>query len=228
MQTLISNKIDQFFKSLGHTPGPWKFEDEYVRAEVLNENDYGNQVADVIMRPENIYQDELRFNGALIAQAPQLLRTIAHTYLTLLVYFAYGEGSEDINLLRIRIDFVLADLRNKISLATSRECQELQTIFEDLAYNITTIDKVARKFAELMKAEIGIGKLKLVNEQDEDNTSNTCATHDFCDANMVMHEAMLHVTNIDASDEGTTDETRELWNEAWDHAKRNRFFLKIH
>lgn len=46
----------------------------------------------------------------------------------------------------------------------------------------------------------------------------SCATHDFCDANMVMLEA--------AGNSGVSEEDYETWNAAWDIAKKSEFELR--
>lgn len=50
---------------------------------------------------------------------------------------------------------------------------------------------------------------------------HVCATHDFCDANMVMAEAFKNVfgREVDINDDADTD----LWNTAWDLAKAKGF-----
>ena len=55
---------------------------------------------------------------------------------------------------------------------------------------------------------------------------NVCATHDFCDANMLMHEALCRcygVKDFPASNISESETLTRLWNEAWDIAKRNEF-----
>ena len=55
---------------------------------------------------------------------------------------------------------------------------------------------------------------------------NVCATHDFCDANMLMHEALCRcygVKDFPASNISGSEPLTGLWNEAWDIAKRNEF-----
>lgn len=55
-----------------------------------------------------------------------------------------------------------------------------------------------------------------------------CHSHDFCDANMAMHEAFKQVVGRDPTDyleknpEGSMDELDvAIWNAAWDYASRN-------
>ncbi len=51
----------------------------------------------------------------------------------------------------------------------------------------------------------------------------TCATHDFCDANMPMDEAFLSIVGHRMgdleSDDAADDADRALWSEAWDIAQ---------
>lgn len=53
--------------------------------------------------------------------------------------------------------------------------------------------------------------------------ARTCASHDFCDANMVMSAAWEEVTGQEAlweSDEEMDDRVIETWNRAWAMADR--------
>jgi len=52
-----------------HTPTPWKFEDEYVRADALNGDEGGNIVADVYTRPSHSHSPEMEANAAFIVRA---------------------------------------------------------------------------------------------------------------------------------------------------------------
>lgn len=55
-----------------------------------------------------------------------------------------------------------------------------------------------------------------------------CHSHDYVDANMVMQDALeIHDVDIwkhggdwDNEDEGMRDEVCNLWNDAWDYAKK--------
>ena len=51
-----------------------------------------------------------------------------------------------------------------------------------------------------------------------------CHTHDFCDANVVLHEIFLS-HGIDPADEGGVDKWGPLWNAAWNLAKASEFHV---
>jgi hypothetical protein len=63
--------------------------------------------------------------------------------------------------------------------------------------------------------------------------SKACASHDFCDANMLMAAAFAETfgrepfTTIDVEEGGTTEESLAaetlIWNQAWDWAKAGKF-----
>lgn len=82
---------------------------------------------------------------------------------------------------------------------------------------------LARKFSELLLAEIGAASLRAAVERNgrpEYKEHDSCATHDFCDANMVMlaaFESLGTPVNNDAP---------QLWNDAWTQAKLNGFFME--
>ena len=60
------------------------------------------------------------------------------------------------------------------------------------------------------------------------NYKNCCASHDFCDANMVMEDALIACgMDDDELEDGWcgTDPVTWLWNKAWAIAKDNNFFL---
>lgn len=74
----------------------------------------------------------------------------------------------------------------------------------------TAID-VGTKFSELMLEAIGRANLKevvVLNSVLE--SGRVCHSHDYCDANMVMLEA-IELAQCDDDDEG-------VWNEAWLYA----------
>lgn len=55
--------------------------------------------------------------------------------------------------------------------------------------------------------------------------SNVCASHDFCDANMIMAQAMKRLApSLDDAKIFEDSSLVALWNEAWGLAKRGAFF----
>lgn len=124
----IEKYLDQFFKDLKHTPGPWSMDDGHLFTDDKN-REY-NSIATI----HDIWKNDgtAEPNSKLIAQSPELLRTICRTYLMLLIKFAYGQNGT-CNEIRISLDGTLSDLRNQISIATGLQCQHIQDVFEQYA-----------------------------------------------------------------------------------------------
>jgi len=94
---------------------------------------------------------------------------------------------------------------------------------------------LARKFSELLLRDIGEDNLAEVNRRNavhaKQGDNGICASHDFCDANMTMLEAMAEVLDADENEicggpDGMSDATNALWIAAWDEAKANKFWRK--
>ena len=78
-------------------------------------------------------------------------------------------------------------------------------------------EALALKFVELLRADIGETdyiEVKRLNRTEA--YKNCCASHNFCDANMVMLEA---AESFGFGVPETDDEDVALWNAAWDFAK---------
>jgi hypothetical protein len=74
--------------------------------------------------------DDGSHNGKLISRAPDMLRSLCRTYLTLLVKFPFNDRQNStVREIRISLDGTLASLRNEISIATGLECQYIQDTF---------------------------------------------------------------------------------------------------
>jgi len=83
------------------------------------------------------------------------------------------------------------------------------------------VAKVAKRFCQLIRAELGNKMQDVVDRNRVESNRNVCHTHDFCDANMVMAEAMRAVGILHPSDE------QEIWNSSWDLAKAAEFKLDL-
>lgn len=128
----IEQYLDQFMGQMKHTPGPWEggHTPFYLRMK---------QTGDPITLRSDAHTEEIatvwtcmlptEANAKLIAQSPNMLRSICRTYLQLLLTFRYGQD-EKTNLLRIGLDSTLALLRNDITLATGLDGQYVQDTFE--------------------------------------------------------------------------------------------------
>lgn len=99
----------------------------------------------------------------------------------------------------------------------------------DPALAHSNIPMIAADFAARLLTEIGATNLsRAIIANRNDQSSLSCATHDYCDANMVM-DATLAAHNVatDAPDGATADEETafvirraDLFNAVWCHWKR--------
>jgi hypothetical protein len=90
---------------------------------------------------------------------------------------------------------------------------------------------VAKEFSRLLAGHLGDDLAVAVQSNRDETCEGVCHTHDYCDANMVMDEAMRNC-GIDpdlARDEDGEPvepfdtEFTNLWNAAWDLAKGVEF-----
>lgn len=74
-----------------------------------------------------------------------------------------------------------------------------------------TAENVARLFDATLRIEIGDDNYnEVVRLNRTAEYTGCCASHDFCDANMVMLKVFQMIGADDASDEGNS-----LWNRSW-------------
>lgn len=137
MNNLIEQYLDEFFKELQHTPGPWKV----ITTKDVKINRTGNEYTAMAIWGEctdiMYFHGKEEPNSKLIARAPDMLRTICRTYLTLLVKFPFNDRQNStVREIRITLDGTLSSLRNEISNATGLECQYIQDTFEDYTISI--------------------------------------------------------------------------------------------
>lgn len=132
---MIEQYLDEFFKDLKHTPGPWeKCSTQHNQGETMCiQTKKGKVISEVLVHFES--ELEAKSNTVLLSQAPETLRTLCRTYLTLLVKFAYGKTTVATTA-RILMNPELADLRNAISLSTGMGGKEVQDTFEHFVYRI--------------------------------------------------------------------------------------------
>lgn len=95
---------------------------------------------------------------------------------------------------------------------------------------VVTSQQIGILFADLLFKEIGQRKYnKVVDLNTMESRPGICHSHDFCDANMVMHAAFHKVGLAGAADFEENEqespahaESVAMWNEAWDYAKQTR------
>lgn len=87
--------------------------------------------------------------------------------------------------------------------------------------------RVARSFSAGLLKRLGKEKMAEVVRRNKTGAGGTCASHDFCDANMVMDAAMGEhgYGSGDWPDSAYLTDHAELWSAAWDLAKENDFFV---
>ncbi len=85
--------------------------------------------------------------------------------------------------------------------------------------------KIAKEFCRQLRAELSSDAIGTIIDLNNDETNpQICHTHDFCDANMVMHTAMEQVdSSLVTVDAFTSDKTTTLWSMAWTLAKKSEF-----
>lgn len=86
-----------------------------------------------------------------------------------------------------------------------------------------THDEIAAAFANVLSGwltEEQWAEMQALNAI-EPAGSDICHSHDFCDANMAMHEAMASLGVDVDRDWAGDDEMCALWNASWDHARKN-------
>jgi hypothetical protein len=86
-----------------------------------------------------------------------------------------------------------------------------------------TTNKLARRFASIIRFDFTAKQLAEIKRRNRKYDHNICATHDFCDANMVMWAAYEDVYGRAPEIGGDTEASQAeiaIWNEAWAKAKR--------
>lgn len=83
---------------------------------------------------------------------------------------------------------------------------------------------LAQAFSRHLRSALTPEQMFNVTQRNEHYPWHTCASHDFCDANMVMLDAWKEVfsSHIDLQSEADT----LIWNQAWQIAKANEFNFK--
>ena len=92
-----------------------------------------------------------------------------------------------------------------------------------------TAEQIARAFSDKLIAYNGVRLIKEMNRRNGTPAyKDCCASHDFCDANMVMLAAFESLGLPDPLERLATGVAPDftLWNEAWELARSNKFYLE--
>lgn len=85
------------------------------------------------------------------------------------------------------------------------------------------IETAGNRFAEILKDWLTEAEWEEMRRRNAAETEHgVCHSHDFCDANMAMAEALQESGVIVIGDGVIDDDGVTIWNAAWDHATRHR------
>jgi hypothetical protein len=83
--------------------------------------------------------------------------------------------------------------------------------------------EIAKMFCRLLIRDVGPFLVEAVQRNRDEESPGVCHTHDFCDANMTMAEAMQAHGLMADKTVPLGDQDNDVWNEAWDLAKKAEF-----
>jgi len=85
-----------------------------------------------------------------------------------------------------------------------------------------TPEDLAATFTAILRSWLTVRELDDIDATNRRRNDRTCASHDYCDANDAMQQAM---NEHDVSDDNLAENEAacELWNAAWDLAKARGF-----
>ncbi|MDQ6960647.1 MAG: hypothetical protein Q9M27_06400 [Mariprofundaceae bacterium] len=91
--------------------------------------------------------------------------------------------------------------------------------------NINKVEQISKAFSDLLTEEIGLMNMDsvIIENSEPDADPATCASHSYCDSNMVMLAAYESImgTVADFQEDAVVD----YWNAAWSMAKKNDFYF---
>ncbi|WP_281663529.1 hypothetical protein [Paraburkholderia fungorum] len=96
------------------------------------------------------------------------------------------------------------------------------------AAHACAIEFCAKRFAEVLADWLTPAEQAVVVERNRSQMDPLiCHSHDFCDANMAMLDALQSVGIISETFSSLPEEAMILWCAAWDEAKRSGFYFEI-
>jgi len=89
-----------------------------------------------------------------------------------------------------------------------------------------SIEILAKEFSKSLKIALTNEEMtELVQKNRAEVNQGICHSHDYCDANMVLHEVFMRY-GMDVADEGGRERWGDMWDAAWNVAKSNEFWTK--
>jgi len=75
---------------------------------------------------------------------------------------------------------------------------------------------LALRFAQILLSTLGVDVIHEIDRRNASAPPGTCASHDFCDANVVMEEAFIDTYGHSSlTDDGMDATNVARWNDAW-------------
>lgn len=85
------------------------------------------------------------------------------------------------------------------------------------------IEKIAKGFSTIIRESLSHGEMMEVNKKNfTPEYMDSCPTHDYCDANEAMAEAIWKVLGREVDTQNEDDCT--LWGDAWDMARKYGYY----
>lgn len=127
-----------------------------------------------------------------------------------------------------RVDITPIDIELEIKPTYTLKTDQIKLAFSSpLAERAmtTAVETLAKEFSQALHALLTpaqMSEVVLRNAQEPDPA--ICHTHDFCDANVVLHEVFIS-HGMDPADEGGMEKWGHLWDGAWNLAKASEFHV---
>lgn len=83
---------------------------------------------------------------------------------------------------------------------------------------MNNVEKLSDSFRKVIQEHLLPDEIAKVNEENMFARDGICATHDYCDANIKMHEAFVQAFGREPG-----DADMKLWGDAWSLAKDRGF-----
>jgi len=89
-------------------------------------------------------------------------------------------------------------------------------------------EQIAKAFSTVLKQWLTVEEMAQIVELTKKETDPMiCHTGDYCDSNMAMQAAMVQLGVMSEDDEEDADDAfMALWNDSWDMAKANLFYVE--
>jgi len=118
--------------------------------------------------------------------------------------------------MKLRIKPIYTLKTDQIKLAISSPLSEKDAM-------TPTVETLAEEFSQALNALLTPDQInEVVYRNAQETHPSICHAHDFCDANVVLHEVFLS-HGMDPAEEGGMAKWGRLWDDSWNLAKANKF-----